>query len=248
MERIDFAPEALGSCQDCVLRGCLECGQEEIADSPAGRLLGAIGVRYSAFAWDDQEKFKRYLGDDVDPVVHGYYQAVNVAIPFVKAQNEGRNRSFTYDEAKDLVLANLYHDVHEAYTGDIPYPDKTRESDEAELKVSYSTLAELGMHPNLNGRINRVMGDFDGETFVGRAFNLVEHIGYLETGLKAWNLRDCPTLTQDEKDRSREMGLKVVASAIPKITDYKWTHSYVGDVLMSNIANIREVAVESCQQ
>lgn len=224
----------------------MECGQDDIEASPAGRLLGAIGVRYSAFAWDDQEKFKRYLGDDVDPVKHGYYQAINVAIPLVRSQNLGTRRSFTYDEAKDLVLTNLYHDVHEAYTGDIPYPDKTRESDLAELRVSRDTLAELGIHPALNQRVNRTMGDFDGETFVGGAFSLGEHIGYLETGLKAWALRESPMLTSEEKERSRDMGIKVVSSAIPKVVEEKWRYSYSVDTLMKYTPQIREVAV-ACQ-
>lgn len=236
-----FSPKSLESCFGCGAHMCMGCAQESIERSPAGLKLAEIGVRYSRFAWDDTDKFKKYLGDDVDPVKHGLHQAREVAIPLITAQNTSTKTRFTYKQARALVLTNVYHDAHEGYTGDVPYPDKTIESDMAELEVNQRVVKELGASAVLLGEMRGIMGDFKQQTFLGKAFNAVENIGYLETGLKAWELRMHPQLTHEEQAKAYSMGLNVVPGAADRVVQARWMFPYAHQVLMENSHAIREV-------
>lgn len=238
---IEFSPEQLEGCQGCDLSRCLGCSQREIESSDMGDLLGAIGVRYSKFAWKNQRKFKNYLGDDVDPVKHGAYQAKHVAIPLIEAQNNSDKRHFTFDEAKDLVLANVYHDVHEGLTGDIPQPEKTRESDIAEMAINKKVLEELGVHSVLAYKMHQILSDHEGETFTGRAHQLVENLGYLATGLRAWQIRDFPVLNGEERKSCREMGLQVAPSAANRVLGFTDEFAYAGQFLEENNSRLRSM-------
>lgn len=197
-------------------------------------LLGNNPPRYHGFLWEDVDRFREYFGPDVDPIEHGRHQAETVAIPFVEADY------FTVEEGNLLVLTNLVHDYHEGVTGDILYPDKTVESDRAELEVSQNILKKF-MTPELVEQIGKVMGDFEGETRLGRAFSAIEQIGYCTTGLKAWRGRSRQDFTPEERGKCYSMGKNVVQGSSEALEGYQKEFPYVSKFLHNNYKSILQV-------
>lgn len=244
----NYNPKDLRYCTGCesVASSCLECNYQTILGRPEARLLREnVGVRFSAFAWEDTERFKHYLGDDMDPVKHGYHQALEVALPFIEFQNAFDDYpSFTEEEAKMLMLANVFHDVHEGVSGDVPEPEKTLQSNIAELelnlRITASILGEDVNSPFMQ-RYRSVMGDFEGWSLAGRAFAAIERCGYFQSGINAWSLRNHSELDDEEKLKCREMGHAVLNKNTPILTELGKEFPYCWWLLKTNEATLGQV-------
>ncbi len=200
----------------------LDCLMEWARDAGVGQALyDEVGVRYSYWAWDDQERMRQYL-PDTDPFRHGLHQAKTVGAAFIYAE-----KTFTEEEAKMLLMANVMHDFHEYIDGDVAVPEKTRESDEKELETNLAVVGRIldlpEDHPFLK-EYRGVIGDFEGWSKVGRAFHDIEICGYFLSGLRAWSLRESQELTQDERDKCRDMGKTVALSRIDDLNQSEFEY------------------------
>lgn len=177
------------------------------------KLYDKVGVRYGNWAWDDQNRMREFL-PDTDPWLHGIYQAQEIAIPFIESEG------FSEKEARLLLTANVYHDMHEHIVGDIPKPLKTKESDAEELEINLQVVREIlelnEGHPFIQD-YRSVMGDLEGWSRVGRAFTAIEQCGYFNTGMNAWFLRNDPELTPEEQAKCEDMGRIVALSCVSKM-------------------------------
>lgn len=232
-------------CQDCEAGPCGECMYQKLLTSEEGILLRQnVGVRYGRWRWDDEEAMRKLI-PDTDPVLHGLYQAETVALPLVKANQERGFAPFTFDEAKLLYLTNVYHDIHEGYTGDIPVPDKTRESDEEEAAMNVAITARFlgkSMWDPWLKDYKQVLTDFDGGTFIGRAFKCTEQIGYFLTGVRAWSLRHHNALTPEQREKCEAMGREVAPTSAKKLLPYCNEFAFAGRVLDENMEVVNQIS------
>jgi hypothetical protein len=232
-------PHETFECQQCELSPCVPCVERDFAQLPEHTLLQENDPRYGKWLWEDKQKFKEWFGDDVDPVEHGRHQAEHVAIPLIEHQEKYGN-SFTWREAKLLVMSNIVHDYHEGITGDLPAPEKTEEFHALELEANQHILDKF-LDKALTNDIRKVMGDFEGKTVVGRAFNAIENLGYFETGIKAWYFKDHPALSAEEKGKSYSMGLNVVRASVQSLEAYRQEFPYVDYQLFTHRRALREI-------
>lgn len=247
---MEYQPGEVQYCLNCETDYCGDCIQSTMERSYEGRLLAAMEPRFNAFMWEDVEKFKKYMGDDVDPVKHGIYQATHVALPFIEHQNSMPwFKSFTQEEAKMLYLANVAHDWHEGLealnrgaTTDVEAPKKTDEIYEAELELNLEVVKSI-LHPTDEWlqSYRAVVGDLKGWSHAGRAFNCIERCGYFLTGMKAWSMRNHEDLDDDERLKCREMGHATMTFNLPVLDEYSREFAYPGFLLRVNESVIRSL-------
>jgi len=215
---------------------CLECATSALSYSPAGIALRSMEPRFGTWMWEDRERMKQFL-PDTDPLMHGPNQAQTVALPMIEFQNAFGYRRFSRAEAKLLYLTHVFHDAHEGVwaqrlgmSHDIAKPQKTRENDILELALNREIVSNILRvepdHPLIEGMQN-VMGDFDGQTFLGRAFTAIEYAGYCENGLRAWALRNHNDLDHQEREMCEQMGRVVVTADVPKLEKYAVEFPYI---------------------
>lgn len=251
MEKVTFNPLELEFCQDCETDMCRNHAVELLKNSRYGELLAQNEPRFKDFwggkksRWDDIEKFKWLVGNDVDPLMHGAHQADTVALPMITMQNSAyQAQPFTRAEAKMLYLGNIFHDAHEGLTGDIAAPDKTAQTYEDELKINLEVVADiLGFEPedDFMRRYRGVVGDLNNWSFAGRAFNIGEKIGYFQTGLRVWAMRNHEDLSDSEKAAAEQMGREVCLACIPAIQRAAHEFIYCDWVLLSNAVALDEM-------
>lgn len=249
----NFSPEELSWCETdtCEVWGaCSDCLLSSLKRTREGQALAAMGPRFSNFYWEDLGAFRKYMGPDVDPVMHGFHQAEVVAKEMVRHQNSeaahGRYFPFNKEEAKLLYLANVAHDWHEGvyHLGDVPAPKKTREGMEEELELNLTVTASvLGLKENDPWilKYRGVVGDFEQWSPVGRAFAVGEQIGYFLTGLRAWGMRNHTELDSTQREQCGIMGKEVCLTAAEKMVPYCTEFAYVSFVLDSNAKALEQM-------
>ena len=240
----NFNPSQEMYCQsDCEIASkCLDCVQQDMAASKEGVLLANNPPRYAKWHFEDVGLFRVVMGEDVDPLLHGIYQAKNVALPMIEMQNQmdgRRRRRFSKEEAKLLLLTHVLHDYHEGITGDIAADDKTSDINRNELRVNQQLVARLynleADHPFLLKMwetMDETGFDENGDSFVNRAFHAGEQCGYFLTGIKAWSLREHKSLTSEEQAKCKDMGIKVASAAarhlLDNMSDFKYCDYLLG--------------------
>jgi hypothetical protein len=243
--REKYSTQELKYCADCTHDYCSDCVVSLLNQSEYGRLLQEMPPRFAYFAWDDADRFKAYLGNDVDPFKHGEYQAEHVAIPFIEHQNSSPwHQPFSRAEAKMLVIGNVLHDAHEGICGDVALPEKDDDVYEAELRTNLEVVSELmGLQHNSDfmKSYRAIVGDLKGWSHAGRAFNAIERCGYFLTGVKAWSLRNHSELDYEEQMKCREMGHAVITNNVPVLAEYSREFAYPAELLRIHEVAINEV-------
>lgn len=247
----EFNPLEIEFCQDCETDMCKNHAVELLKNSRYGELLQNNPPRYADFwggkksSWDDIEKFKWLVGPDVDPLMHGVHQAETVALPMIQMQNTAYMcQPFTREEGKMLYLGHILHDAHEGISGDIAFPDKTKQTYEDELKLNLEVVADImGFEPDDDWmrRYRAIVGDLQGWSFAGRAFEVGEKIGYLQTGLRVWAMRNHTELTDNEKKAAELMGREVCLGAVDAVNKGAKEFVYADYFLLSNAGALREM-------
>lgn len=110
---------------------------------------------------------------------------------------------FSDDHARVLEITAITHDWAEGPLRDIMYHLKTDQDEAEEVVVLHALLAELAPQyyrlPEFQQAVE-VMADRKATTHLGRAFNTVERMGYLRTGIRFWERRmvsDDPVLNEE---------------------------------------------------
>ncbi len=140
----------------------------------------------------DHSQILEDLGKDVHPVEHMQHTHDTITQPFVVAQAY----ELTPREVIVLKLGTYGHDtgeceygelVEEGYevTGDIAYAEKAKRDEKNEQKIRRYIMKKLWpeIPDDLLDEMDQMI--MKPETKLGRMFNSIERLGYLETGLEA---------------------------------------------------------------
>ncbi len=161
------------------------------AGTEPGQYLGSK-VRWEKFKPADvaNERWRKLLGVDTDNLHHGKLMGT-IARSFARRMNEAVPGYFTLFEGAVFEVAGYIHDWGEAdeATGDVSFSDKTMDDTERERLICQAHIKHLfpdettATYPLLNQAFNEVIHAED--TKLGKAFNAIERIGYMRTGLRA---------------------------------------------------------------
>lgn len=177
-------------------RSFIDLYRDFALSSHGQKLIGKI--RFERFKPDsvDSDQWKSLLGADVDNLRHEKL-SIGIARQFVRhchAPDQrywqdavGEDAIFTLPEQAILFATAAKHDEPEAILSDISFDQKTDDDHDEEMIVMRQMLAESLKDENVSQHILEILNDKKGETKLGRAFNAIERIGYLRTGLTAWS-------------------------------------------------------------
>jgi hypothetical protein len=151
---------------------------------------------------------------------------------------------FNQQEKEDLLLTATVHDWGEAVVGDKMYDLKKDSDEEEELEVMQKITQGLygeEESAELAGRIKTVLTDVlpNRKSKLGKAFNAIERVGYLRTGLRAWDVSN--SLDQDKQEL--KTGLQwltnnVLLNQISTLVDYAQSYPAVDAYLKQNADRI----------
>ena len=171
------------------------------AESSHGVRLGQ-NIRYALFKPDgvSNQEWEKTLGIDVNNLHHlnlslGMTRSflANCATPDTHWKGIVPTEAvFTAQEQQLLLLTAAVHDWAEAVVGDIPYHDKTQSDEELEMTVLRGLVHEVLGNGTRSVQCDEIADGVqsvltDTTSKLGRAFNAVERVGYVRTGLRAWN-------------------------------------------------------------
>ncbi len=170
----------------------------------AGSLYGirlAQNIRYAPYKPDgvSHQEWERTLGIDVNNLNHlnlslGMTRSFLANCASADERWKGRVSTeavFTPQEQQLLLLTAVVHDWAEAVVGDIPYHLKTQSDEEREMTILRGLIHEVLGNGNSSAQCDEIAGGVqsvltDTRSKLGKAFNAVERVGYVRTGLRAW--------------------------------------------------------------
>jgi len=133
---------------------------------------------------------------------------------------------FSREEQEILLLAAIVHDWGELRVGDKPYPSKTPTDELEEIKAQEEVAGgrfSKSRDPILWGKIHQAFEIVNNrDSKLGRAFNVIEKLGYFRTGIIAWGKS-----RQTEREgrielssRLQWLAAEVSANHLPKLLEY----------------------------
>jgi len=151
-------------------------------------------VRYERFKPKSVSKklWQEVLGPDVNNLEH-HLVSYKITNTFFVCNDEKISGSsiFNYHEKKLLIVAALIHDWGEAIVGDVTfdrksaaYEKKEYEAFQCMLKKIFFRDADVVEFLDIEEAFEKVVGGK--EKNLAEAFNAIERIGYLITGVRAW--------------------------------------------------------------
>ncbi len=235
--------------------------RQPFMDTPYAESLSSMEPRFKRYHWDDLEKFKAFLGDDVDPLKHGPYQAVTVGIPMVDAQEQGPADCPQLPEGfADLFITHhAQHDDHEGehsvrknMTHDVPYAEQTTENRIAEYELWKQIQAETFGNAEARehaSRISTFASPDAPDSFLKQFWDVSESVGYLLTVLRAWNISSCSTdVTGEERRRAKRLAIEVFGRQMPRIEESRGVIVHADDVLLGFSKQLREIKMARREQ
>jgi hypothetical protein len=187
-----------------------------------GKKLKA-GIRYGLFKPVDvsNEEWERHLGPDANNLEH-LYETLLLTQRFL-AGNPADH--FTDYEEELLQLTAIVHDWGEAEVGDINYDLKTKSDEEREMVALKKVMLDvLGPSSEMvYGQIRLIL--INPDQGIGPAFNAVERMGYVSTGIKAWEA--AKNVDGVLKQKLLYLGQKVVTQHLVKLFEYSRSYPSV---------------------
>jgi 5'-deoxynucleotidase YfbR-like HD superfamily hydrolase len=159
------------------------------AESEYGAILAA-NVRYDKYRPPEvsKERWEELLGPDVNNLDHLFdtYQITNIFIAHTERLQPGL--LVPHDRAV-LRVAAIIHDWGESIVPDVNYTEKTEADEITERQAFAANLQNFytGDDETIRELIVEAADTviFDRESRLGSMFNVIERIGYLQTGLRA---------------------------------------------------------------
>jgi len=190
-----------------------------ISRSSYGQILNN-SERWSRFKPDDLVfgEWQKILGYDINNLKHMRLTDF-IAIGLVNLQNQiYPENSFTSEEKRILRITANIHDLPESLTGDKNFELKTEDDEDLELKNMNFIIndIQLEIDESVTKQIIDILKDKNSK--LGKAFNVIERIGYFRTGIKAWN----KTKNQNEQITNGLYWLShnVLLNQIPALINY----------------------------
>ncbi|EKE13630.1 MAG: hypothetical protein ACD_12C00887G0012 [uncultured bacterium] len=206
------------------------------------QLVNPENIRYNRFRTiETPEHFALLLGPDVKFASHpGVTQ--NIAKKFIESQNKNENLEKISDGESGIILtASLVHDLGELKIdglghGDISFEHHTEDHENVEETIFeriVGRVADLSDRGYITTAYKEVVQNKDSK--LGKAFNAIERIGYLNTGLRAFSGFNGERI-------SNWFGLtgNVLSNQIIQLLNLQNNYSYVREILEGNQQLITE--------
>ena len=146
-------------------------------------------TRWSRYQGElNNQEWEKMMGYDVNNFEHGRL-TFGITRLFIDHINQSDSEiKFNPEEQRLLLLTAIVHDWPEGITknGDVSYDQKTTQDEAEELtgieQIITGMFGQENLH--LSKQIQNVLDDRNSK--LGMAFNAIERIGYLRTGLRGW--------------------------------------------------------------
>jgi hypothetical protein len=189
-------------------------------------------VRYEPYKPTEvpNKTWERLLGGDVNNLTH-LTVSRGLTLGFLKScDNPGKEwegkvseeARFTPQEQKMLLLTATVHDWGEAIIGDIPYLLKQKSDEEREMvelkKLINNVFGEDNKKESniVADQVTNILSDTT--TKLGKAFNAIEQVGYVRTGIRAYE--KSKNENGQLKDNLEYLGCKVVPHQMQALLEY----------------------------
>jgi len=192
------------------------------AKTSYGQIL-APRVRFGRYCPEtvSEEEWRCALGADVNNLEH-MRLTYGLTRQFIRYQNTYGEEVLSREDQKDLLLAATSHDWGESIVGDVMFDLKTDAVETQEATAIRRIINEMFGNggEDLPARIEQVISDVveNHDTRLGKMFRVIEQLGYLRTGLNAFDL------SQQIDDPDMQTGLQwassnVLSNQIPSLID-----------------------------
>lgn len=220
------------------------------AASPYGAELGSR-IRYERYKPDSvsKERWVQILGPDVNNLEH---HVVSVAhgkrfLFCCSKEGNGNESAFFFPEEEDLILLTLaLHDFGEAVKGDKSFDQKTSKDEHEELghlrrifkELCDQTCENYFTEKQLLETVNVITGV---NPKLGKAFNAIERIGYMTTGVHAWSVSHFLMKAEAGLGLSLQwLAHNVLINQTRKLLEYREIYPPVNAFLLANACHITE--------
>lgn len=247
-ERTHLTPEQSPAFPESFMYDGVAVDPLELFDRYASSEMGKAHAEQRARYGQDDTKYFFYgtseqmvtdLGPDVHPVHHMRWTYDQITVPLLSAQPLSREApQLTEDEKAEVAVTTVLHDIGEASSlelaqqlgiklhGDVGYGTKSPDSEAAELAVrSYFFRTLFSDVPaRLLGRVNAIESKKDMDDLATETFDVIERLGYYETGKMADTLLITEKFDPETSDLLRVAQLGRLASRVSN-DHYAWLRS-----------------------
>lgn len=218
---------------------------DKFANSSYGETLNK-NVRFSRFKPENVSlnDWVKMLGADVNNLNH-LLLTFGLARNFIGSMDE----DLSLEDKRILCLTAITHDWAESVTGDIPFPEKTKNDEKNELKILKHLLYKFLSNENYENQIqdkelDRVCNILSGNDELSLIFKTVEEIGYLRTGLNAWRKIDTYD-NQELNDSLLDLALDVVNHNLAPLIDRSKKYPQLINFLINSSDIISEIILST---
>lgn len=217
------------------------------AASEYAELLINMRPRYSGHIRCPDERFVEIMGPDVNPFLHGPFQAETIALPMLRSQKAATGlRQLPRPLGDPFIAHHIQHDDHEGLyaqhtktNADIAAHDKTDSIHDQEFQLWCSIHQELfpdtfADHYSL---IEKFEGNSSKEEFPALFWRISEHAGYLATGFQAAHMaNNSEDLSDAERAMCRSLAADVRRRQTGELEQARSQIAWVDDVLLKTTA------------
>lgn len=158
-----------------------------------------------------EEEWQAILGADANNLEH-MRLTYGLARQFIRYHNEYSSDTLSLRDQEDLLLAATTHDWAEAVVGDVMFDLKTQDVETQEASAMRIIINEMfsDSGEELPQRIEHVIATVaeNHSTRLGEMFHVIEQLGYLRTGLRAFDI------SQQTGQSDLQMGLQWASSNV----------------------------------
>lgn len=226
-------------------------------DSEYGQIL-INNTRFNRFKPDEvsQATWEKLLGIDVNNYRHLHLSLHLTRIFLNNSESPPESwpfelselAVFTQEEKEKLLFTAIIHDWAEAVVGDIALPLKTNDDTDTEMMELKTIMKKLLYDDKDTDQFNYLYNQVktiltDTTSKLGMAFNAIEKVGYVRTGVRAWiqsKVKDKPIQKPLEN-----LALEVVPFSINALLDYSKIYPPVYSFLRQNNTHIGQILRES---
>lgn len=179
-------------------------------------------------------KWEKLLGPDANNLKH-------LKLTYDQTREFIARSMFSTKEQEDLLLGAIIHDWAEAVIGDLTFDLKTEAGRNAEYRALKKIAEEIfpeERHKKFLERMQKIIYEVvsDGERKLGKAFNAIERIGYLTTGIRAW--RESKKAKGETKNGLLWLANNVLSGQVIKLIEYSEIYPAVFEELKKNASII----------
>ncbi len=236
------------------------------AESAFGQHQATQRLRYHKKYPYDPERFLEDLGDDVHPVRHMAYTHDEIVVPLLRKQVESATEKPSQEDITNIRLAALIHDIGECeysdiadelgyVVGDVLFHQKTSQDTAKEKSVRSLILRKIRepydqLPLERAEELELIIDNKRPGNFADKTFNICEHLGYYETGIRAGAVilsecKDLHTITTDERlFRLGALATQVSMEWRPILSEHQETYLYVQERLDETADIYDQIATE----